>query len=243
MQGQLNRNMAQNVGSLNRNMAQMNSDLALMRTQLHSDAQMRSQAATEAREQAMQVQNGGSSRMSMGYSGCGGSGISTMVVNGDVYVNGERVASVPHGSPVSLQTTGGVVQLNGDVVWSSGDATSPVSTPTVDNRPSPARSLLSDRGGRHADVCARALEGAMRGSRPDVCREDRGALCSVCLDEIVEGNNIRTLPCFHVLHRKCAEDYFRQSAAALQRNGNNRTNRTMDVTAVLCPVCRSEVST
>jgi len=48
--------------------------------------------------------------------------------------------------------------------------------------------------------------------------------CSVCLEAMEAGQQVRTLPCFHMLHVKCSDMYF----------------RAKDI-APICPVCRAHV--
>lgn len=36
--------------------------------------------------------------------------------------------------------------------------------------------------------------------------------CEVCLDDIVVGHRLRTLPCMHIFHAKCANDWLRYDA-------------------------------
>ena len=46
--------------------------------------------------------------------------------------------------------------------------------------------------------------------------------CSVCLEPMVKGETIRTLPCFHRLHKDCIDPWLRNKK--------------------FCPVCRASVS-
>lgn len=45
------------------------------------------------------------------------SGVTTAVLNGEVFVNGQSVFRVPTNGRLSLQTINGVVRVNGEVVW------------------------------------------------------------------------------------------------------------------------------
>jgi len=149
-------------------------------------------------------------------SGTFGGGVSTSVVNGDVYVNGQLVAQLPPGAPVSIQTVNNVVHLNGEVVW-------PQQGGDVIQQTQRGRAVMPPPA--HAREDERSL--AMRYSRVGVCDADREEPCPICLDDIRAGQRTRTLPCFHFLHQHCAESHFSQ--------GENPAD------AVLCPVCRAEV--
>jgi len=48
--------------------------------------------------------------------------------------------------------------------------------------------------------------------------------CTICLEEMCVGQQVRTLPCFHMLHSGCATRYFSASGVA-----------------PLCPVCRGHI--
>lgn len=58
-------------------------------------------------------------------------------------------------------------------------------------------------------------------SRVDMLEQAAHDSCPVCLDQVATGQFARTLPCFHILHERCAARYF----------------RTKDVRPV-CPMCR-----
>jgi len=139
-----------------------------------------------------------------------GGGVSTSVVNGVVSVNGEQVARVPRGQPVQISNVNGIVYLNGQLIWPRQLAP---------DAPEPMQAVLGHRS-REAwlDHCLISI-----------CEKDRTEVCPICLDDIRCGQYSCTLPCFHFLHRHCAEAYFDQSA-----NGQNSG-------PALCPVCRVRV--
>ena len=45
--------------------------------------------------------------------------------------------------------------------------------------------------------------------------------CSICMDEFDQGHEVRCLPCFHMFHRPCADEW-------LTRNK-------------VCPICRKDI--
>jgi len=236
---QLQRDLQSGASHVQRDMRQMQADLqrsahqAQRETQHHARQVQREaqhiarQAQREARHRARQAQRelhnehggwawpGARGNSWTSRSGSWGS-VSTSVVNGHVYVNGQLVAQLPPGTPVSISTVNNEVHLNGQVIWPQGGG-------GVIHQ-SQRRSLVMPRPARaHQD--GRSL--AMRHSRIGVCDADREEPCPICLDEIRAGQHTRTLPCFHFLHQHCAESHFFQ--------GENPED------AVLCPVCRAEV--
>lgn len=56
--------------------------------------------------------------------------------------------------------------------------------------------------------------------------EEDGELetCSICLDEFVRHQEVKTLPCMHHFHTPCIEEWLRQQGRA-----------------VCCPVCKTPV--
>lgn len=167
----------------------------------------------------------------------GHGGISTSVVNGVVLVNGEEIARVPPGSPVSLQTVNGVVFLNGHIVWPRGAAVGAGAAGAgVVLGGAGGAATAGDAGvvlvGTGVVAAAGAADVAMNNSRSSVCEANREEPCPVCLDYIQTGQHVRTLPCFHFLHRHCAEAHFNWSAS----NPDGAVGGP-----VLCPVCRAPV--
>lgn len=142
-----------------------------------------------------------------------GGGISTVMSNGVLYVNNEPVAHVQPNEGMNMQMMNGVVYLNGAAVW-----------PQPDNR-----------GHRDFEPSAPSpdpIAMAMQYSVPSICNVTRcEEPCPVCLEVINRGDHMRTLPCFHLLHRHCAEAYFSQDSAHGSSPGG----------PVLCPVCRHVV--
>jgi hypothetical protein len=47
--------------------------------------------------------------------------------------------------------------------------------------------------------------------------------CTICLSDYEEGETLRTLPCFHIFHKDCIDDWLKQSK--------------------VCPVCKYQVDT
>lgn len=188
--------------------------------------------------------------------GGGNQSVSTSIVNGEVYVNGEFVTRVAPGTAVSLETNNGVVRLNGDVIWPQpqpSGASGPQGN-TVNAAVAAGNGLLDapiavatggagNGWGRTGAGRVRAAGGvrgagddaesvAMRSSCVGISPIDHEEACSVCLDDIKIGQQIRTLPCFHFLHRHCAEAHFARPSV-LERGAQPQ---------VLCPVCRVAVS-
>eukprot|EP00927_Polykrikos_kofoidii_P082286 TRINITY_DN8141_c0_g3_i1.p1 TRINITY_DN8141_c0_g3~~TRINITY_DN8141_c0_g3_i1.p1 ORF type:complete len:360 (+),score=104.82 TRINITY_DN8141_c0_g3_i1:95-1174(+) len=180
-----------------------------------------------------------------GISGGGGHGVGigsgwTNVVNanGSIYVNGQQVAQVPCGASVNLQSSNGVVRLNNEVIWPRADVVAAGVMAEVEVPPlqqsfmPPASAWLRDSPEEDVgNVELQTLRDALNHSRVGVCPNDREEPCSVCTDSIATGQKTRTLPCFHVLHRACAEAYF-SAEAKIAAHQNRR---------IPCPVCRHDV--
>merc|ERR1712228_237657 len=82
----------------------------------------------------------GSGSQSQSSSSCSnGHCISTSVKNGKLYVNGEVVAEVPHGTATNVQTRDGQVFLNGRKVWPrTAAAPAPAPAPATPAAKAPA---------------------------------------------------------------------------------------------------------
>eukprot|EP00927_Polykrikos_kofoidii_P002420 TRINITY_DN10967_c0_g2_i1.p1 TRINITY_DN10967_c0_g2~~TRINITY_DN10967_c0_g2_i1.p1 ORF type:complete len:387 (+),score=35.20 TRINITY_DN10967_c0_g2_i1:195-1355(+) len=65
---------------------------------------------------------------------------------------------------------------------------------------------------------------ALRHSRQDVCEGNKVESCAICLEAILNGDSMQTLPCFHSLHHTCAVQLF------------GKTGKSPS-----CPVCRVPV--
>lgn len=176
-------------------------------------ARVREQNASthQARRDIARQSRGGLAGASFGSraSGMNVASISTAVVNGTVFVNGEEVAQAPRNGAVSVQVNDGVVHVNGVAVWPRGTGQQVLNSHSLS--PPSACSIEAAHSHSAVGVCSRAL------AEP----------CAVCLEEIATGNQTRTLPCFHMLHRNCAEQHFLQCV-----------NMGQDV---LCPICRIPV--
>lgn len=143
--------------------------------------------------------------------------VSTSVVNGSVYINGQWVAEVPDGAPVSIENRDGIVSLNGTAIW-------PPRAGARDQPQQAAAGAFEPRDRRRRDDPQSI---ALDSSRTGVSTKDYEEPCVVCLEAIRAGQQIRTLPCFHVFHRSCAEADFAR---------DTRPN------PVQCPMCRIEVA-
>jgi len=142
-------------------------------------------------------------------------GVATAVIDGDVYVNGQWVAQVPPGRPAAVAQADGVVQVNGEVVWTH---------PEIWRQ---QQALV-----REAIRCSVLVE----------CKEDREDPCPVCLEQIRAGQQCRMLPCFHALHGPCAEAHFVAAAEGSLGTARRRGRRiAAGQTRVLCPLCRAQV--
>eukprot|EP00899_Mesostigma_viride_P014981 jgi/Mesvir1/23484/Mv22332-RA.1 len=73
----------------------------------------------------------------------------------------------------------------------------------------------------HGSKQKQALAGA--GQDMAAVEEVSDELCSICLEELQEGDVMRTLPCVHAFHIACIDPWLRQQAA--------------------CPVCKSPLTT
>lgn len=83
-------------------------------------------------------------------------------------------------------------------------------------------------GGRRARgrrLRGRALWQVTANSRREVLQVDTEVACPVCLENLLPGEEVRTLPCFHMLHVECSDRYF-------------RTRGVMPA----CPLCRYNVA-
>jgi len=157
----------------------------------------------------------------------------TSVVNGDVYVNDVLMARVPRSEPVCIDSSDGVVRLNGRTIWPRrGDARLPpegtpeVLQPSGDTADQPLYRHRLRTGVEDAQSTA------LRSSCAGIAPTDQQEPCCVCLDEIKAGQQIRTLPCFHFLHRHCAEAHF--ARPTVLEPGSRP--------CVACPVCRVKVA-
>jgi len=144
-----------------------------------------------------------------------GQGISTVVSNGVLYINSQPVAHVHPNHGVNMQVINGVVYVNGEMVWPQPGGRGQV-VPEASAPPPPQED---------------PFEQAMQYSVRSACEACQKEPCPVCLEPIQVGDEMRTLPCFHLLHNHCAEAHFAQSAARSSRTGG----------PVLCPVCRHVV--
>jgi len=237
MRRQMHAQAAQMQAQMQGQAAQMQAQAAQMHAQVQANtARMHRQHAEMHRDMQQARRQwshggggGGGGGRSHSYSfssGAGGS-VSTSIVNGYVYVNGERVARVPPGSGVSLSTVNGTVYLNNEVVWPRPGGGGALPTPPAiapDGERSARRSSAAAAGTDAAEVLA------CRFSAVGVCAAHVAEPCAVCLEDIREGQMTRTLPCFHIFHRHCAEAHFSNEA------GRGPAG------VVLCPVCRHPVS-
>lgn len=64
-----------------------------------------------------------------------------------------------------------------------------------------------------------ARPGAAAPPADEEAGDTEGVRCSVCLENFVEGELIRTVPCFHQFHAACVDPWLRQRGT--------------------CPVCKS----
>lgn len=195
----------------------------------HRDARDREREMRRSQRQAF---GGGPVAGGLVMRGLDQQGVRTSVVNGDVYINDEFVTRLPPGGPVSMETSNGVVRINGNVVWPrAGEAWLPPEGTLEVQQPLGDTADLPFAGGgpfappsrRHRahsnveeatpvraeeDPEEEATRVAYHSSCVGSCPRDHPEPCSVCLDDIKVGQQIRTLPCFHFLHRHCAEAHF-----------------------------------
>lgn len=154
----------------------------------------------------------------------GSAPISVSVRDGVVSVNGEEVGRAPrHGA--SVQASGGTIHVNGEVVWpprsdslsASGRRDRAWLTHRLPTAP-PTDGLVRNHS---------LAEVALRNSLASTCTVKSQEPCPLCLDHVTVGQEMRTLPCFHFLHKHCAEKFFWE--------GHH-------VDAVCCPMCRLPVN-
>mmetsp|Transcript_85035 Transcript_85035/g.245593 ORF Transcript_85035/g.245593 Transcript_85035/m.245593 type:complete len:158 (+) Transcript_85035:69-542(+) len=114
---QMQRGLQQGAMQMQQNAARFQQDMGNMQMQVQRQvAQAQNQPGVRA--SGWGTSWGFSSGPGMqSMSASGGGAISTSVVNGNVYVNGQLVASLPPGTPVRTQTLGDRVLVNGQQVW------------------------------------------------------------------------------------------------------------------------------
>jgi len=226
--GVMQRDMERHAARMERQAARMQHDMERQAARMQRDMERRAtRMQRDMERQAEQMQAIGPTEQAFPpgvMAAMGGRGVSTSVSNGVVYVNGEPVALVPPGGPVALQNVNGTVSLNGQVVWPPAAAAG-VAGAAAGMTEGAATGTEGDRPPAVRDPTA--YQEAMRYSRLGVCGANRDEPCPVCLEDIASGQHTRTLPCFHFMHRHCAEAHFRRDAARGE--------------PVLCPICRTNV--
>jgi len=85
-------------------------------------------------------------------------------------------------------------------------------------------SPMSEGSGRRRGN-SRAVMEALNHSRTDTCEKGLEEPCPICLESIADGQQMQTLPCFHILHHACATLHFKKTS---RRHA-------------FCPVCRNNV--
>lgn len=74
--------------------------------------------------------------------------------------------------------------------------------------------------------------------------EEQQDMCVICLTNFEPGDSIRKLPCSHVYHRGCIDDYFnRQVRVAYnsQQGGIDEEGGVLPPRHPLCAVCRRDI--
>lgn len=92
---------------------------------------------------------------------------------------------------------------------------------TVARRGSPIRTRGRNSGPKEG--CS--MDEALSNSNMALCESTLPEPCPVCLEPIIDGEKMQTLPCFHILHHKCALMHF----------GKSKLH-------VTCPMCRCVVA-
>mmetsp|Transcript_40654 Transcript_40654/g.91301 ORF Transcript_40654/g.91301 Transcript_40654/m.91301 type:complete len:396 (-) Transcript_40654:29-1216(-) len=90
--------------------------------------------------------------------------------------------------------------------------------PVEETSPAQARSSSSLQRALRFSALGKCEEGA--------CKEP----CPICLEDMTKGQLLRTLPCFHMFHQGCAEQYFQCESLRLGEDDN-----------ISCPLCRFAV--
>lgn len=201
--------MQQSANSMRRDAMRMQSDMQRNARRMHHDMQRNAQQmrldARRSQEQILRNTGQLHRRAEDPWPDAAPSNVvSTSVVNGIVYVNSHEVARVPTGQGVRVQNLNGTVVVNGQQVWPAG---------------APAAA---------APAVPHALKQAFDCSLASVCDTDLTEPCPICIAPIQAGQHTRTLPCFHIFHRSCAEGAFQASLTAA---GD-----------ILCPVCRVPIT-
>jgi hypothetical protein len=65
-------------------------------------------------------------------------------------------------------------------------------------------------------------------------------VCVICLSEFENGDAVRRLPCRHLFHRTCVDDYFNRQVSSSDREQNSH-RRTESACSTPCPICRQDI--
>lgn len=67
----------------------------------------------------------------------------------------------------------------------------------------------------------------------DSSDDDRHAECAICLEDYVDGDNLRVLPCKHEFHASCIDAWLTGHKKFVSSGGDEKYSRTRDMTLCL----------
>ncbi|XP_071957425.1 E3 ubiquitin-protein ligase ZNRF2-like [Antedon mediterranea] len=126
----------------------------------------------------------------------------------------------PSGSPLTIAATRGVRSLDTDNIFAPGSSRLQQARSLPAHLLGQSIILQASRNGFKCPVCSKMIPSddvechlVMCLTKPrivyndDVLTSDQGE-CSICLDDMLEGNTIARLPCLCIYHKPCIDSWF-----------------------------------